>query len=176
MVFGIKLSPKGVNWGVQDPEIDALIQKILVTFDRKEQDELMRKAHQMVVDKAYWLYVVYDINVHALSPRVKGFKPAISWNLDSELRAPRPKRERGQFLPLGCPSRAARISTPAVGSRNRPGAGADRERSRRERGRARSTGSDRPEVRRQAVLAAEHTSLEWQSVEAKALSSTRSGR
>jgi peptide/nickel transport system substrate-binding protein len=77
-----KLSPKGVNWGVQDPEIDALIQKILVTFDRKEQDELMRKAHQMVVDKAYWLYVVYDINVHALSPRVKGFKPAISWNLD----------------------------------------------------------------------------------------------
>ena len=77
-----KLSPKGVNWGVQDPELDALIQKILVTFDRYEQDELMRKAHEMVVDKAYWVYVVYDINVHALSPRVKGFKPAISWNFD----------------------------------------------------------------------------------------------
>ena len=77
-----KLSPKGVNWGVQDPELNALIQKILVTFDRHEQDALMRKAHEMVVNKAYWVYVVYDINVHALSPRVKGFKPAISWNLD----------------------------------------------------------------------------------------------
>ncbi|MGE0752411.1 MAG: ABC transporter substrate-binding protein [Variibacter sp.] len=77
-----KTAPAGVNWGVNDPELDALIKKILVTFDRTEQDELMRKAHKIVVDNAYWLFVVHDINLHAMSPRVKGFKPAISWNLD----------------------------------------------------------------------------------------------
>jgi ABC-type transport system substrate-binding protein len=77
-----KMSPKGVNWGVEDKELDALISKILVTFERSELDGMMRKAHEIVVDKAYWLYVVYDINVHAMTSKVKGFKPAISWNLD----------------------------------------------------------------------------------------------
>jgi peptide/nickel transport system substrate-binding protein len=77
-----KMSPKGINWGVNDPELDKLIQQILVTFDRGEQDKLMQKAHEMVVDKAYWVYVVDDINVHALAPKIKGFKPAITWSLD----------------------------------------------------------------------------------------------
>ena len=77
-----KVSPKGVNWGVEDAELDEIIKKTQVTFDRAELDKLMQAAHKIVVDKAYWLYVVHDINVHALSPRVKGFKPAISWNLD----------------------------------------------------------------------------------------------
>lgn len=77
-----KMAPKGVNWGVQDPELDKLLQQIQVTFERPQLDDLMRQAHKIVVDKAYWLYVVYDINVHALAPRVKGFQPAISWNLD----------------------------------------------------------------------------------------------
>ena len=77
-----KMSPAGVNWGVNDPELDALIKQILVTFERSELDDLMRKAHKIVVDKAYWLYVVHDINRHAMSPRVKNFKPAISWYTD----------------------------------------------------------------------------------------------
>lgn len=77
-----RMSPKGVNWGVSDPELDKVIEQILVTFDKAEMDKLMQRAHEIVVDKAYWVYVVYDINVHALAPRVKGFKPAISWNLD----------------------------------------------------------------------------------------------
>lgn len=77
-----KVSPKGVNWGVEDEELDKVIRQTQVTFDRAELDKLMQEAHRLVVDKAYWLYVVHDINVHALSPRVKGFRPAISWNLD----------------------------------------------------------------------------------------------
>jgi peptide/nickel transport system substrate-binding protein len=77
-----RMSPAGVNWGVNDPELDGLIKQIQVTFDRSQLDELMRKAHEIVVDKAYWLYVVHDINVNATSPRVKNFKPAISWNTD----------------------------------------------------------------------------------------------
>ena len=77
-----KIAPAGVNWGVNDPELDTLIKQILVTFDRSELDDLMRKAHKIVVDKAYWLYVVHDINMHAMSPRVKNFKPAISWYTD----------------------------------------------------------------------------------------------
>jgi ABC-type transport system substrate-binding protein len=77
-----KISPKGVNWGVHDEELDKVIQQIQVTFDRAEVDKLMQKAHEIVVDKAYWLYVVHDINVHAMSPRVKNFRPAITWYVD----------------------------------------------------------------------------------------------
>src|SRR5262249_47237345 len=77
-----KIAPKGVNWGVADPELDKIIKEILVTFDRPEQDKLMRKAHEMIVNNAYWTFIVYDINVHAMAPSVKGFKPAITWNQD----------------------------------------------------------------------------------------------
>ncbi len=77
-----KISPKGVNWGVHDEELDKVIQQIQTTFDRAEVDKLMQKAHEIVVDKAYWLYVVHDINVHAMSPRVKSFRPAITWYVD----------------------------------------------------------------------------------------------
>ncbi|MGE8943030.1 ABC transporter substrate-binding protein [Leptospira interrogans] len=77
-----KISPKGVNWGVHDEELDKVIQQIQTTFDRAEVDKLMQKAHEIVVDKAYWLYVVHDINVHAMSPRVKNFRPAITWYVD----------------------------------------------------------------------------------------------
>jgi ABC-type transport system substrate-binding protein len=77
-----KISPKGVNWGVSDPELDGILKKVEITFDSREQQRLMQRAHEIVVDKAYWLYVVHDINVHGLAPNVKGFKPAISWNQD----------------------------------------------------------------------------------------------
>ncbi len=77
-----KMSPAGINWGVNDPELDAIISQIKTTFEKDKIDELMKKAHEIVVNKAYWLYVVHDINLHAVSPQVKGFSPAISWYID----------------------------------------------------------------------------------------------
>ena len=41
------------------------------TFDVKKQDELMAKAHEMIVDDAVLVWAVHDTNPHALSPKVK---------------------------------------------------------------------------------------------------------
>ena len=72
----------GVNWGVDDPVVDDLLKKVMVTFDTKAQDKILAKAHERIVDQAYWLWVAYDINVHAANPNVKGFVPEIAWSKD----------------------------------------------------------------------------------------------
>ena len=45
-------------------------------------DDLLQKAHAIVVDEAPWLFIVHDLNPRALSPKVTGFHPAQSWNQD----------------------------------------------------------------------------------------------
>jgi ABC-type transport system substrate-binding protein len=77
------LPPKGLNWsGVCDDEIQALIKKVKETFDTKKQDEILAKIHEHVVDNAYWVWVVHDVNPRALRPEVKGFRQAKSWYQD----------------------------------------------------------------------------------------------
>ena len=78
-----RLPPKGLNWpGVNEKELDDMINKVRLTFDSKEQDKLLTKIHEKVVDGAYWVWVVHDVNPRALAPNVKGFTPAKSWFQD----------------------------------------------------------------------------------------------
>ena len=77
-----KISPKGVNWGVSDPVVDGILKEFMSTFDQKTQDRLLADAHTRIVDQAYQLWVVHDINVHVANPNVKGFVPEISWTKD----------------------------------------------------------------------------------------------
>lgn len=77
------LPPKGLNWsGVCDKMLQAMLDKVKVTFDREGQDALLAKVHEYVVDHAYWLWVVHDVNPRALRPEVKGFTQAKSWYQD----------------------------------------------------------------------------------------------
>jgi len=77
------LPPKGLNWsGVCDKTLQAMLDKVKVTFDREGQDALLAKVHEYVVDHAYWLWVVHDVNPRALRPEVKGFTQAKSWYQD----------------------------------------------------------------------------------------------
>ena len=77
-----KISPNGVNWGVSDPLVDDTFKKFMSVFDKGEQDRLLAEAHARIVDQAYQLWVVHDINVHAANANVKGFIPEISWSKD----------------------------------------------------------------------------------------------
>lgn len=75
--------PGGLNWaGVCDEKVDALVKKANATFDNKEQDDILRQIHEYVVDQAYWLWVVHDVNPRAIRPEVKGFSQAKSWFQD----------------------------------------------------------------------------------------------
>jgi peptide/nickel transport system substrate-binding protein len=78
-----QVAPVGVNWGYySNPKVDAVIDEAKRTFDPKKQDELIAKAHELVVDDAVLVWVVHDTNPHALSPKIKSFVQAQHWFQD----------------------------------------------------------------------------------------------
>lgn len=75
--------PLGINWGwFKNAEVDAICEAINVAFDPAEQNRLLAQLHAKVVDEALWCFVVHDLNPRAMSPRVKGFVQAQSWQQD----------------------------------------------------------------------------------------------
>jgi len=77
------VAPNGVNWGgYSNPKVDAALDKIRTTFDVKMQDSLLAMVHQTMVDDALMLWVVHDVNPHAMSPKVKEFIQAQHWFQD----------------------------------------------------------------------------------------------
>jgi ABC-type transport system substrate-binding protein len=73
----------GFNWGnYRDPVADALALKARATFDAKEQERVLGELHAYLVDQAFWLWVVHDVNPRGVSRRVKGFVQAQSWYQD----------------------------------------------------------------------------------------------
>lgn len=77
------MAPNGVNWGgYNNPKVDAALDKVRTTFDVKVQDSLLATVHQTMVDDALMLWVVHDVNPHALSPKVKEFVQAQHWFQD----------------------------------------------------------------------------------------------
>jgi peptide/nickel transport system substrate-binding protein len=76
-------SPNGVNWGwYSNPKVDGLIEEARNTFDAAAQDAVMAKLHEIYVDEAQYLWVVHDVNPHALSSKVKQLVQAQSWFQD----------------------------------------------------------------------------------------------
>jgi len=76
-------SPVGVNWSnYASPEVDKLIDQALATFDASQQDAIMAKVHEKVVDDAVLIWVVHDTNPHALSPKIKSYIQAQHWFQD----------------------------------------------------------------------------------------------
>ncbi|WP_187830016.1 ABC transporter substrate-binding protein [Siccirubricoccus phaeus] len=75
--------PEGLNWsGICEPPLQALLDQATRTFDEAERDKLLARVHEHVVDNAYWLWVVHDVNPRALRPEVQGFFQAKSWYQD----------------------------------------------------------------------------------------------
>ena len=42
----------------------------------------IRRAHEVIVDDAAWLFIVHDLNPRAMTKHVKGFVSAQSWFQD----------------------------------------------------------------------------------------------
>jgi peptide/nickel transport system substrate-binding protein len=74
-------APAGTNWGYYcDPAMDKLLDEVRVTFDPAQQAKVLRTIHEKVVDDALFIMITHDVNPRAMSPRVKGFVQAQSWN------------------------------------------------------------------------------------------------
>jgi peptide/nickel transport system substrate-binding protein len=78
-----QIAPAGVNWShYSNPEVDKLCDAITSTFDAAEQDRMLARVHEIVVDDAVQVWVVHDTNPHALSPKVKNYAQAQHWFQD----------------------------------------------------------------------------------------------
>jgi ABC-type transport system substrate-binding protein len=77
------VAPNGTNWGVyQDAGMDALLEQARTTFDAAEQDKILQKIHEKIVDDALFLFVTHDVNSRAVSPKVTGFVQSQNWFQD----------------------------------------------------------------------------------------------
>jgi ABC-type transport system substrate-binding protein len=75
--------PNGLNWGFfTNAETDALGEAALAEFDREKRDALIRQMHEALVEEAYEIFIVHDLNPRALSPKLTGFVQAQSWFQD----------------------------------------------------------------------------------------------
>jgi peptide/nickel transport system substrate-binding protein len=66
-------------------EMDQLIEAAESEFDLDKQNQLLAKAHEIIVDDAPWVFIVHDLNPRGLSPKVKGFVQPQSWFVDLTL-------------------------------------------------------------------------------------------
>lgn len=71
------------TWGnagyIEDPEIDALLEKLEKTMDEDEQVAIVREIHQLERERAYLLPIINDLGPYAMTPNVKGFIRAADW-------------------------------------------------------------------------------------------------
>ena len=49
---------------------------------RAAQTKALADVHTYIVDQAYWVWIVHDLNPRAMTPKVKGFVQAQSWFQD----------------------------------------------------------------------------------------------
>lgn len=68
-----------------NPEVDRLIEAAELEFDLSKQNQILAKAHEIIVEDAPWVFIVHDLNPRALSPKVKGYVQAQSWFQDLTL-------------------------------------------------------------------------------------------
>jgi ABC-type transport system substrate-binding protein len=68
-----------------NPEVDKLLEQAEAAFDLKDQDRILSKVHEVIVDDAPWIFIVHDLNARGMNKRVKGFVQPQSWFVDLTL-------------------------------------------------------------------------------------------
>jgi peptide/nickel transport system substrate-binding protein len=82
-VLSTSKPPAGLNpGGYASDAVDNLMARALATFDQAQQDELIRQALRQVTEDAPWIWIVHDLNLRVLSPKVKNFVHAQAWYVD----------------------------------------------------------------------------------------------
>ncbi|MEJ1159087.1 ABC transporter substrate-binding protein [Prosthecomicrobium sp. N25] len=76
-------TPTSSNWAHwKNAEFDAILDKVATTYDPVEQEMLLAKAHEILVEESPWLWIVHDLNPRAFSAKVQGYVPQQSWMQD----------------------------------------------------------------------------------------------
>jgi peptide/nickel transport system substrate-binding protein len=76
-------SPNGFNFEQwKDDQFEDAMKALQEATDPKATAEATRKAHERLVGNPPRLYIVHDLNPHAMSTKVKGFVSPQSWFVD----------------------------------------------------------------------------------------------
>ena len=62
-----------------NPEVDRLLKQAQMSFDFEEQDRILGRVNEIVLDDAPYIFIVHDLNPRVLNPRVKGYVQDKSW-------------------------------------------------------------------------------------------------
>ena len=62
-----------------NPEVDRLLKQAQMSFDFDEQDRILGRVNEIVLDDAPYIFIVHDLNPRVLNPRVKGYVQDKSW-------------------------------------------------------------------------------------------------
>lgn len=66
--------------GISDPELDALIKELNVTFNEDERIKLLQDIQKIIVEeKAYQFFVSYKLFPAVVSPAYRGYLPSHNW-------------------------------------------------------------------------------------------------
>jgi len=77
------LPPRGRNWSNwKNEQFDKLISRVEASSDPQQTLADARKAHELLVDDAPWVFIVHDRNPRAMTKKVKGFISAQTWFQD----------------------------------------------------------------------------------------------
>jgi peptide/nickel transport system substrate-binding protein len=68
--------------GYTNPTVEDLWKKAQNEFDAQKADDLLRQMQGQIARDASFTYVVHDLNLRVLSPKVRGFMPSRSWFAD----------------------------------------------------------------------------------------------
>jgi len=68
--------------GYTNPKVEALWKSVQSEFDPTKQDDLLKQMQGLIAADASFTYVVHDLNLRVLSPKVRGFMPSRSWFAD----------------------------------------------------------------------------------------------
>jgi peptide/nickel transport system substrate-binding protein len=65
-----------------NPQLDALYQKIRSTYDTDAQAEILKQIHEVSTEEAPWLFIVHDLGVRAFSSKVRGIVQPQNWSIN----------------------------------------------------------------------------------------------
>jgi peptide/nickel transport system substrate-binding protein len=68
--------------GYNNPDVDKRFAEAQAEFDQAKQDGLMAKALGTASGDSPLLFIVHDLNLRVLSPKVRGFIMAQAWYAD----------------------------------------------------------------------------------------------
>ncbi|MGD9891206.1 MAG: hypothetical protein AB7U18_07930, partial [Dehalococcoidia bacterium] len=70
--------------GINDPELDAMIDREVVTLDQNEREKTIKAIVARANEKAYYAPIMVGPAYFALQPRVKGYTLSVTYGWGSE--------------------------------------------------------------------------------------------